>query len=65
MKRWKVKTGLTDGNKGDREITIVLALYDDDKQVERHVVSVPETASKVDFALALCSAANEIEPGTP
>jgi hypothetical protein len=60
MKRWKVKTGLTDGNKGDREITLVFALYDEDKPVQRHVASFPETATTEDVIKALRDLTDEI-----
>lgn len=61
MNRWKIKSGQTDGKKGDRELTLVLAQYDDsDHQVKRVMASFEEKSTPQQLADALRKLADEI-----
>lgn len=61
MNRWKIKTGLTEGKKGERDLTLVLACYGDDGlPIERHVISIPENATATEFSEILADLARKI-----
>lgn len=61
MNRWKMKVGLTDGQKGDRELTLIIACYGDDNlPIERHVISIPENATATEFSEILAELARKI-----
>lgn len=63
MNRWKIKTGLTEGKKGDRDLTLIVSQYDkDDQQVKRVIGSFSETASLKELADGLRKFADEIAP---
>lgn len=62
MTYWKMKTGLTDGSKGDRELTLVIALYGPDKlPIARHMLSFCETDDAATVAARLHALASELE----
>jgi hypothetical protein len=61
MNRWKIKTGMTEGKKGDRDLTLVVSYYDkDDQQIKRAIGSFSETMSPAEFADALRKFADEV-----
>ncbi len=61
MNSWKMKTGMTNGNKGDRELTLVLTQYSPDNlPIARHIVSIPENADKAYVATIFSQLAQDI-----